>query len=127
MQQAGDDFAHRAQFVGQRLVGGVHLGAVAEQGGGQAAVEPLEGNGLDQAGEIGQARGEQAEHEVPKVGVGQRGAERCGRQQRQPGGLDRDPVCAERLVHEQARRGHQAHLARHHAVELQLAPAAGRA
>ncbi|MFN3901914.1 MAG: hypothetical protein ACK4ML_16315, partial [Alishewanella aestuarii] len=30
-------------------------------------------------------------------------------EQRQPGGLDRDPVRAERLVHEQARRGHQAH------------------
>ena len=78
VQQPGQDVADGAQLVGQCLVVGVHLGAVAEQGGGQAAVHALESDGLDQAGEVGQARGEESEHEVAKAGVGQCFAKRGG-------------------------------------------------
>ncbi len=104
MQQAGDDFAYRAQFVGQRLVRAVQPGAVTEQGGGQTGVEPLKRHRFDQGGQIGHALGKQAEHESAKHRIGQRGLEIGWRQQHQAGGATGHAARTQRLGGKQARR-----------------------
>jgi len=52
-EQPRDDFAHRSELVGQRLVGYRKVRAAPQQGRRQPLIEPPEGDRVDQPGEIG--------------------------------------------------------------------------
>src|SRR4030067_3872314 len=62
LEQTADDLPRAAQFVGQRLMGGVDRAGLADKEIGETLIELLKGHCRNQLHQVGETVGEQMEH-----------------------------------------------------------------